>query len=467
METIRDNGTRIKRFREVKATLRTSHERLLVGIDVAKAAHVAQIRHAHTRILEPQVRVPNTQAGFDALWARVEARLAETRLREVVCAVEPTGTYHQALATFLEQRGALVTFVSNHVAQLNRRTLDGTWGKSDPKDAHNLCDLLEQGKVLFYSLPEEPLADLRRLVRLLRRARAELSACKARFTVSLLPQFGPMGDGLAPTVAASLPAPLRAFLPKGARAGAAPAPGPALPPGLAFELTDLTARVTALAARISAIEAELLRVADPLPAFALLQTIPGIGPTVGAILVAEIGDIGWYTKFSQLRKLAGLDIISVQTGQWSSRGRISKAGRALLRWALYQAAIGACRNPAWHARREALIAKRRGDRHAFFKANVELGAKLLRLVWGVWRSGRAYDPAWKAAAPPAQGDTQGRGRRRSALGAPPTRSPMRRRPAAAGQGPASRPAPGGRTPQAGRRSWLVAPPTRSPILLRP
>ncbi len=429
MHTIPDNTTRVQRFRELKATLRTRRACLIVGIDIAKATHVAQVRLAHTRVLEAKRPVPNTEAGFTAFWTRLQAHATAAGVSEIVCAVEPTGTYHQALATFLEARGASVVLVSNHVAQLNRRTLDGTWGKSDPKDAHNLCDLLEQGKVLFYSLPGEPLADLRRLVRLLRRARAELSACKARFAITLLPQFGPVGDGLAPAVAASLPAPLRAFLPKGARAGAAGAvPGPAVPAGLAFELTDLAARVTALAARITGIEAELLRVADPLPAFPLLQTIPGIGPTVGAILVAEIGDIGWYTKFSQLRKLAGLDIISVQTGQWSSRGRISKAGRALLRWALYQAAVGACRTPAWHARREALIAKRQGDRHAFFKATVELGAKLLRLVWGVWRSGEPYDPARGLAEPPAIGDTQTRGRRRAALVAPPTGSPLVLRP---------------------------------------
>jgi hypothetical protein len=45
------------------------------------------------------------------------------------------------------------------------------------------------------------------------------------------------------------------------------------------------------------------------------------------------------------------------------------------------------------ARRDAFIAKRHGDPHAFFKATVELGAKLLRLAWGVWRSGRPYQPA--------------------------------------------------------------------------
>jgi transposase len=114
---------------------------------------------------------------------------------------------------------------------------------------------------------------------------------------------------------------------------------------------------------------------------------------LAAILLAEIGDIAWYTKFSQLRKLAGLDIIRVASGQWAGTARISRCGRPLLRWALYQAALGAARTAAGRAWRATLRAKRAGDPHAFFKANVELAAKLLRLIWGVWRSGRPYDPA--------------------------------------------------------------------------
>jgi hypothetical protein len=156
---------------------------------------------------------------------------------------------------------------------------------------------------------------------------------------------------------------------------------------------DLAARLTAVQARITPLEAALVQVATPLPAYGWLLSLPGIGPTLAAILLAEIGDIAWYTKFSQLRKLAGLDIIGVASGKWTGTMRISKCGRPLLRWALYQAALGACRNPGWYARREALIAKRQGDRYAFLKANTELAAKLLHLVWGVWRSGRPYDPA--------------------------------------------------------------------------
>jgi len=108
------------------------------------------------------------------------------------------------------------------------------------------------------------------------------------------------------------------------------------------------------------------------------------------------------TQVSQLRKLAGLDIQRGASGQWAGTARIARCGRPLLRWALYQAALGAARTPAWRARREGLIAKRQGDRFAFLKANVELAAKLLRIVWGVWRSGRPYDPARVDGAPAAR-----------------------------------------------------------------
>jgi transposase len=433
MPIIRSNAIRIKRFRELKQDLRTKRDRLLLGIDIAKAEDVAQVRHAHTRILDRSLRIPNTPAGFARFWAHLGRRRAETGVSEIICAVEPTGTYHDALARFLESRGVDVLLVSNTVAHHNRRTLDGTWGKSDPKDAHNLCDLLERGHVLFYSLPDEPTAALRRLVRLLRQARVERGACQARFRTTLLPLLGPAGAPLPLGLVASLPAPLRRLCPAAEvdprRRGQARrepagwaerAPGPALPPGLSAELTDLVARLTAVQGRIATIEAALVQVAEPLPASALLRTIPGVGPTVAAILLAEIGDIGWYTKFSQLRKLAGLDIIGVATGNWTGATRISKGGRPLLRWALYQAAMGACRNGGWRARREGLIAKRQGDRFAFLKANVELAAKLLRLVWGVWRSGRRYDPSYRSDGP-AAGPAIAPGRARAGRrGAPPS-----------------------------------------------
>jgi transposase len=415
---IRSNAIRIKRFRELKQDLRTRRDRLLVGIDIAKVQDVAQVRLAHTQIVDKALTLPNTAAGFAAFWAHLQRRQRETGATEIVCAVEPTGTYHDALARFLESQGADVVLVSNTVAHHNRRTLDGTWGKSDPKDAHNLCDLLERGHVLFYSRADGPLAELRHLVRLLRHARVELGACKARFRNTLLPTLGPAGEAVSPALVARLPAPLQRLCPtpvdaeaprrcrsrRAPRGAAGPPEAGPLPPALAYDVLDLAARLTGVQARITQIEAALVQVATPLPAYGWLLSLPGVGPTLAAILLAEIGDIAWYTKFSQLRKLAGLDIIWVASGKWTGTTRISKCGRPLLRWALYQAALGACRNPGWRARREALIAKRQGDRYAFLKATTELAAKLLRLTWGVWRSGGPYDPARVAGRPaPPQG----------------------------------------------------------------
>ena len=292
MPSIRSNAIRIKRFRELKADLRTKRDRLLVGIDIAKAQHVAQVRLAHTRILDKQLGIPNTEGGFAAFWVHLQRRQQETGCIEIVCAMEPTGTYHQALATFLEGHGVDVVLVAPQVAHHNRRTLDGTWGKTDPKDAHNLGDLLERGHVLFYSLPDEQTATLRRLVRLLRHARTEFAACKARFRNTLLPALAPAGAPLPPAVIAALPAPLQLLLPAAQRR-ALPAVAAALPAACACDLIDLAARVGGVRTRLAALEAALVTVATPLPAYRLLLTIPGLGPTLAAILVAELGDLAW------------------------------------------------------------------------------------------------------------------------------------------------------------------------------
>jgi transposase len=384
------NGQRVKRFRELKATLRTNRTRLLVGLDIAQAEHVAHLRHAHTRIVVPTLTIPNSTRGFSQLWARIQQAQRATGCREVVCGVAPTGTYHQAVASFLEAQGADVVLLSSSVAAWNRRTQDGTWDKNDRKDAANCADLLEQGKVLFHSQPEGPLAELRRLVKCLRRARAELAACKARWRTTLRPALGPMGEPLPNRLRVELPAVLQAWEP--AAPGRPAVPKGRLPLGLATACVDLAAQVTAVQARITVIEQALTPLAERLPAYALLRTIPGVGPTVAAILVAEIGDVAWFTAFSQLRKLAGLDILRVQTGKFAGQWRISKCGRGLLRWALYQAARGLARTAGGRARLAALQAKRQGDRYAARKAIVELAAKVLRVVWGVWRSGHPYDP---------------------------------------------------------------------------
>ena len=371
--------------------MRTNRHRLLVGLDIAQAEHVVHLRHAHTRVVVPPLTIPNTTRGFTQLWARIQQAQRATGCREVVCGLEPTGTYHEAVAPFLEAQGADVVLISSSVAYWNRRTQDGTWDKHDRKDAANCADLLEQGKVLFYSQPDGP--------------------ARGAAPPGQVPPPGPGRTG-------GLQGPLAHDAPPGPRPDGRAAPEP--PPGRAARRAAGLGAGGPRAARgrrrggsrsgwprpvpISGPRSRPCRPASrrssrrsrPWPSGSRPTRSSGrsrgSGPRWAAILLAEIGDIAWFTKFSQLRKLAGLDIVRVQSGQFAGQARISKCGRGLLRWALYHAAMGLARTAAGRARLAALKAKRHGDRFAGFKAIVELAAKVLRIVWGVWRSGTPYDP---------------------------------------------------------------------------
>jgi transposase len=146
MPSVRTNATRVKRFRELKATLRTQRDRLLIGLDIVQAEHVAQLRHAHTRVVVPTLTILHTTRGFAQLRTAIEQAQRVTGCREVVCGLEPTGTYHEAVATFLERHGADVVLVSRAVAYWNRRMQDETWDKHDRKDVSGHPILSHRGR---------------------------------------------------------------------------------------------------------------------------------------------------------------------------------------------------------------------------------------------------------------------------------------------------------------------------------
>ncbi len=66
----------------------------------------------------------------------------------------------------------------------------------------------------------------------------------------------------------------------------------------------------------------------------LLMTIPGMGPVLAAIILAQIGDIKRFPSAERLCSYAGLVPRVYQSGTVLRRGRITRAGRSVLRWAL-------------------------------------------------------------------------------------------------------------------------------------
>lgn len=67
-----------------------------------------------------------------------------------------------------------------------------------------------------------------------------------------------------------------------------------------------------------------------------ILSIPGIGYTLGATIVAEIGNISRFPSPAKLLAFAGLEPSIYQSGKFvPSSGKMVKRGSPFLRWALF------------------------------------------------------------------------------------------------------------------------------------
>jgi hypothetical protein len=73
------------------------------------------------------------------------------------------------------------------------------------------------------------------------------------------------------------------------------------------------------------------------PGYRTIQQIPGVGPVLAAVFVAEIGDITRFHRPEQLASWAGLTPKHHESDTTVHRGRITKQGSRLVRWAAVEA----------------------------------------------------------------------------------------------------------------------------------
>jgi transposase len=114
-----------------------------------------------------------------------------------------------------------------------------------------------------------------------------------------------------------------------------------------------------------------------------IQQIPGIGPTVAAILVAEIGDVHRFTSAGHLASWCGLTPRHRQSDTTIRRGPITKQGSRLIRWAVIESAQKLRTNSWLRAEREQ-IAQRRNNRQI---AKTAIARKMIVLVYYGLRDG--------------------------------------------------------------------------------
>jgi transposase len=192
--------------------------------------------------------------------------------------------------------------------------------KTDPRDAYELATLLRLG-----SLPEAYIAppDLRELRELVRHRRQLVK------------------------LATSIKGGVRALLAKhNIRLAASDLDGDMaialmdgldLPGTYAIRLASQRRLMMVLADEIAAIEIELHTRLRHHPGYRNLLKVKGIGPILAAVFVAEIGDVTRFPDPARLASWAGLTPRHRESDTTVHRGRITKQGSRLVRWAAVEA----------------------------------------------------------------------------------------------------------------------------------
>jgi transposase len=313
-----------------------------LGIDIAKATFQAAMLH-HRKLHHH--RFDNTPAGF----AQLQAWLVKYRAKQVHAGMEATASYSDDLALFLYQAGHRVSVVNPArikgfaQSQLQRN-------KTDSLDAALIARFCQPQAPEAWTPPPAEIQQLRALVRRL----AALQEMRQQES-NRLEQA-------------------------------------AQQPLVSESLSKIIATLDAEVARLRQLIKDHI---DQHPHLKrereLLLSIPGIGETTAAWLLSEV-QVSAYQSARQVAAHAGLRPRHQQSGT-SVHGptRLSKTGNARPRRALYLPAVVAERyNPIIRACCQRL--EKRGKRPMEI-----IGAamrKLLHIVYGVLKSGKAFDPSF-------------------------------------------------------------------------
>jgi transposase len=147
-----------------------------------------------------------------------------------------------------------------------------------------------------------------------------------------------------------------------------------------WEVDGQLARLDLLQGQLRELDREIRRHGRTSPLAQTLETIPGIGPFIAWLLIAEIGDIQRFPSAKHLASYTGLVPSLYASGEHRWGGAITKQGSPVLRWALVQAAHRAALSPRFQE-----FYQRQRERHGAGKATVALARKLAAITYYRWR----------------------------------------------------------------------------------
>jgi transposase len=319
-----------------------------VGIDVSKASLEVALLGTEEKTSVSRT-VPNTDEGFDQLlnWLekQTDINLTTAPDRIHVC-LEASGGYQRPVARFLHERGLTVSVLNpKRTSAYAESRL--TRSKTDRVDARLLARFCQKEEPTPWEPPSSEQKSLQEMTRGLKQLKKERDRLKNQ-----------IGQSENPTVTGALQSVLES---------------------VGEQIDQLEDRVDQ---HVQSTD-KLARNRD------LLETIPGIGRTTAALVLAELGDPERFESARQAAAYAGLTPSHHTSGSSVHRKpRLSKVGSSRLRRALYFPAIAALR---FNAAVEALgdrLAERGKEKMVIIGAAMR---KLLHICYGVLKNQTPFD----------------------------------------------------------------------------
>jgi transposase len=167
-----------------------------------------------------------------------------------------------------------------------------------------------------------------------------------------------------------------------------------------LEFSVILKNLAFLSSQIEEIESEMMDILDQTVEGVLLMSIPGIGAVSAGIILGETGGLLQYENPSQIRKLAGLDLVGAQSGEYQGQLKISRRGRKILRKILYQCAVSSLHcNELLRGFYDNLTSDYRRNKLKKKQAIVAVAGKLIDVMYSMVKSGTSFDPAHVWSAP--------------------------------------------------------------------
>jgi len=253
--------------------------------------------------------------------------------------------------------------------------------KNDERDAADLADLLRMGRLPEAWIAPPEVRELREITRYRQKLVHLRTSCKDQVH-AVLAKLG------VPVTCSDI------F----GTAGSAWLDGLGLPQPYAGKVTSLrqlTGELTAEITMLSEVIADLLA-GDR--GYQVIQQLPGIGPVLAAVIVAEIGEVTRFKNAGQLCSWAGLTPRHRESDTKVSRGHVTKQGSRMLRWALIEAIQRVRADTVTGAVKDAIIARRGKEARSI--AKVAAARRLLTLVFYGMRDGQIRCLSRSPADPP-------------------------------------------------------------------